>query len=167
MFHSVHARPVERGDWAGKPKTTHNAPPSCRPGRGQKPRISRKKARRRSCNSKPGDQRFQSCALPTELSRRRRCFDAPDATGSAARQRPPERDPGCVPLKRNRPAGCAIATATRRVPTLGDRAAGRSCDRPRHTSRRPTSRSAGAGRWRRRSDRPDRGSARRRRPGRR
>jgi hypothetical protein len=61
---------VRAGDWAGKPKTTPNAPPRRRPERGQKPRTSRKKAGRRSRDSKSGHQRFQSCALPTELSRR-------------------------------------------------------------------------------------------------
>ena len=39
-------------------------------GRGQKLRISRKKAGRRTCDSKPGHQCFQSSALPAELSRR-------------------------------------------------------------------------------------------------
>jgi integrase len=61
---------VWAGDWAGKPKTTPNRPSPRRPERGQNMRISREKTRRRSCNSKPGDHRFQSCALPAELSRR-------------------------------------------------------------------------------------------------
>jgi integrase len=76
--------PVERGvwagDWAGKPKTTPSAPPTRRPERGQKLRISREKAGRRSRGSKSGHQRFQSCALPTELSGR-----SIDATGSPER----------------------------------------------------------------------------------
>jgi hypothetical protein len=63
-------RGVWAGDWAGKPKTTPNKPSPRRPERGQKLRISRKKAGRRTCNPKPGDQRFQSSALPAELSRR-------------------------------------------------------------------------------------------------
>jgi hypothetical protein len=63
--------------WAGKPKTTPNRPSPRRPERGQKLVIGRKKAGQRSRDSKSGHQRFQSCALPTELSRR-----APDATGS-------------------------------------------------------------------------------------
>jgi integrase len=61
---------VWAGDRAGKPKTTPNRPSPRRPERGQKLRISRKKAGRRSRCSKSGEQRFQSYALPTELSRR-------------------------------------------------------------------------------------------------
>ncbi len=63
-------RGVWAGDWAGKPKTTPNTLPPRRPERGQKLRISRKIAGRRGCSSKSGDQRFQSRALPAELSRR-------------------------------------------------------------------------------------------------
>jgi integrase len=61
---------VWAGDWAGKPKTTPNRLSPHRPERGQKLRISRQKAGRRSRCSKSGDQRFQSSALPAELSRR-------------------------------------------------------------------------------------------------
>jgi hypothetical protein len=109
--------------------------------RDQKARISRRSVRLRNSGLNPGHHDFQSCALPTELSRR--CGRS--VTILSARE--------SHPLSRQR-----------RDPRLPGTAAGRSDGRPRPASRRPISRGAGAGRWRRRSGRPCRAPARRRPP---
>jgi integrase len=80
---------VWAGDWAGKPKTTPDRPSPRRPERGQKLRISRKKATRRTRQSKSGHHDFQSSALPTELSGRDPTMLA--TSGGSRRRRPAER----------------------------------------------------------------------------
>ena len=49
---------VWAGDWAGTPKTTPKTPSQRRPEHCQKPRISRKKTRRGSCNLEGGGSTF-------------------------------------------------------------------------------------------------------------
>jgi integrase len=56
--------------WADGAKTAPRSRPPRRPDRGQKRRISRRKASPRRRDSASGHRCFQSCALPTELSRR-------------------------------------------------------------------------------------------------
>jgi hypothetical protein len=51
-------RGVWAGDWAGTPKTSPKTPSERRRECGQKPRISRKKARRGSCNLEAGGSSF-------------------------------------------------------------------------------------------------------------
>jgi hypothetical protein len=49
---------VWAGDWAGAPKAARKTPSPRRPGHPQKPRISRNKVRRGSCNLEAGGPRF-------------------------------------------------------------------------------------------------------------
>jgi integrase len=58
-------------EWDNERKTTPKRRPQRRPDRGQKLRISRANGGLHTRNSNRGDHCFQSCALPTELSRRR------------------------------------------------------------------------------------------------
>jgi len=77
----MRAEPLPAGFGTGNgttaPKTPPNTPQRPRPERGQNLRISRQKAKWRDSESNRGHHDFQSCALPTELSRR-----GPDLNGS-------------------------------------------------------------------------------------